>query len=62
MSKAKEITVSIRQVKNLGNYQSLTAEASATVQIEDGDNVYAVYDEAWNVVKAEVGEQLNGRG
>jgi hypothetical protein len=33
----KEIHVSVRYVKNLGNYQSYTAEAGVTAQVEDDE-------------------------
>ena len=54
----REISVSVRQVKNLGNYQSLTAEASATVTLDDGDDLDMVYAQAWTKVKREVESQL----
>lgn len=45
-------------MKNLGNYQSLTAEATATVVLEDGDDPDMVYAHAWTKVKREVESQL----
>lgn len=54
----REISVSVRQVKNLGNYQSLTAEASATVTLDDGDDLDMVYAQAWTKVREEVDSQL----
>lgn len=58
MVQVREISVGVRQVKNLGNYQSLTAEATATVVLEDGDDPDMVYAHAWTKVKREVESQL----
>lgn len=58
--KPKEIHVSTKFVKNLGNYQSFTAEAGMTVQIEQGDNVANAFDKAWETVKNEVSAQIKG--
>ncbi len=58
--KPKEIHVSTKFVKNLGNYQSFTAEAGMTVQIEQNDDVTEVFDKAWETVKNEVSAQIKG--
>ena len=58
MAKFKEINVSAKFTKNLGNYQSFTAEAGATLVLEDGDDVTKVYETAWDTVGEQVGEQL----
>jgi hypothetical protein len=58
--KPKEIHVSTKFVKNLGNYQSFTAEAGITVEIEPEDDVAEVYAKAWETVKSEVSAQIKG--
>jgi ribosomal protein S4E len=58
MAKYKEISVNAKFVKNLGNYQSFTAEAGATLVLEDGDNIKSVYDVAWDTVGDQISEQL----
>ncbi len=57
--KVKEISVTVKYVKNMGNFQSYAAEASATVQVEGGESAEAVYDKAWEMVKDEVRETIN---
>lgn len=56
--KAKEITVSIRYVKNLGNYQSFTAEAGITAEVEPGENPEDVFAKSWTMAKEQVKGQL----
>lgn len=56
--KISEIRVGIRYTKNLGNYESFTAEAGATVVIEPQDDETTVYAPAWEVVKTEVRKQI----
>lgn len=51
--KPKEIHVSTKFTKNLGNYQSFTAEAGMTVEIEPEDDVSDVFDKAWETVKVD---------
>jgi hypothetical protein len=58
--KPKEIHVSTKFVNNLGNYQSFTAEAGITVEIEPEDDVAEVYAKAWEIVKSEVSAQIKG--
>ncbi len=55
--KTKEITVSTRYVKNLGNCQSFTAEASLTAEVED-ESLDNIYDRAWSEVKSQVRKQI----
>jgi hypothetical protein len=55
----KEITVSVRQTKNTGNYQNFVAEASVTSQIEEGGSVDLAYVESWKLVKGEVDKQIS---
>jgi len=58
--KVKEISATFAFTKNLGNYQSMRAEASITVEVEDGENVLAVYDEAFLTVKNQVAKECGG--
>jgi hypothetical protein len=60
--KVKEISATFAFTKNLGNYQSLRAEASITVEVEDGENVLAVYEEAFLTVKQQVAKECGGIG
>lgn len=56
--KAKEISVSIKYVKNLGNYQSFAAEASIVVVVDPGEDTGAVFNEVWAQAKEQVKSQL----
>ena len=60
--KVKEISATFAFTKNLGNYQSLRAEASITVEVEEGENVLAVYEEAFLTVKQQVAKECGGIG
>ena len=60
--KVKEISATFAFTKNLGNYQSLRAEASITVEVEEGENVLAVYEEAFMTVKQQVAKECGGIG
>ncbi len=56
--KVKEVRVSIRFVKNLGNYQSFAAEACATIEVEPGETPEDVFAAGWNLAKGQVSEQI----
>ena len=56
----KEIHVSIKFTKNLGNFQSFTAEAGVVAVVEQGDNIKDVYDSLWNEAKHQVSSQIKG--
>lgn len=58
--KIKEVSATFAFTKNLGNYQSLRAEASITVEVEDGENVLVVYEEAFQTVKSQVAKECGG--
>jgi hypothetical protein len=58
--KDKEIYVSIKFTKNLGNYQSFTAEAGITVEVEQGDITDDVFADAWKTTKEQVSNQIKG--
>ncbi len=54
----KEVRVSIRFVKNLGNYQSFAAEAGATIEVEPGETPEDVFAAGWALAKDQVSEQV----
>ncbi len=56
--KIKEVRMSIKYVRNLGNYQSYTAEAGATIELEPGETPSAVFATGWDMVKGQVREQI----
>ena len=56
--KATEVTVSVKQVKNLGNYENFAVEASITVALDENEKASDVYDKAWSAVKSEVNKQI----
>lgn len=56
--KVREVRVSIRYVKNLGNYQSFTAEAGATIEVELGESPEDVFAEGWTLAKSQVSDQV----
>lgn len=58
--KVKEISATFAYTKNLGNYQSMRAEASITVEVEESENVLAVYEEAFRTVKDQVAKECGG--
>lgn len=58
--KTKEISATFAFTKNLGNYQSMRAEASITVELEPGENEKAVFDTAFAAVKEQVAIQTGG--
>jgi hypothetical protein len=55
----KEISVSVKKVKNMGNYQSFAAEASATVALQKGESPDLAYIEAFKLVNGEVEGQIS---
>lgn len=56
-SQPKSITVSARRTLNLGDYNSVTYEASVDIDL-NGDSIKEVYDKAWNVVTAQVAKRI----
>jgi hypothetical protein len=54
----KEIHVSVRYVKNLGNYQSYTAEAGVTAQVEDDETAEQAFETAWDMTKQQIRSQI----
>ena len=56
--KCKEITVSIKQIKNLGNYQNVAVEASITLVLDESEKSSEAYEKGWTSVKGEVEKQI----
>lgn len=49
--------MSARRTLNLGDYNSVTYEASVDIDL-NGDSIKEVYDKAWNVVTAQVAKRI----
>lgn len=58
MARTTEIRATIRYTKNLGNYESFSAEASVTVALDLEDNEDGCFSSAWDQVKNEVRKQV----
>lgn len=56
--KVKEISVSFKYVKNLGNYQSKSVEAGMVIENNEGEDAQKLYEVAFDTVKQEVKKQL----
>jgi len=56
--KTKEISVSVKFTKNLGNYQSFVAEAGIVMEIEPGDDPGGAFATAFENAKEQVRIQL----
>lgn len=54
MPKVKQISVGATYTKNLGNYQSLKVEANIVMELHDGDDPSAAYEDAWARVQEQV--------
>lgn len=54
MPKVTTVSSSYRRTTSLGNYQSVSIEATATVELEEGDKYEACLKRATDVAKAEV--------
>ena len=57
--KVKEISVSFKFTKNLGNYQSAAVEAGLVVEIQGGESPDDVMTDAFEKGKDDVLTQLN---
>lgn len=57
--KVKEISVSFKFTKNLGNYQSAAVEAGLVVEIQGGESPDEVMTAAFEKAKEHVRTQLN---
>lgn len=56
-SRPKSLTVHARRTLNLGDYNSVSYEASVEVEV-NGDKVQDVYDQAWQLVTNEVQKRI----
>ena len=55
----KEIYVSVKFTKNMGNYQSFVAEAGVTASLDNPDETPGqAFSHAWNMVREEVANQI----
>ena len=54
----KEIHASVRYVKNLGNYQSYTAEAGITAQVEPDETAEQAFETARDMSKQQIRSQI----
>ena len=52
--KIKEIRANFSFTKNLGNFESVKVEAGVTGELESGEDVEEMFQEAFEVVKEEV--------
>jgi hypothetical protein len=60
--KVKQINVGFKFTKNLGNYQSVTAEAGIVAEIDEKDDMNTAFDIMWTSVKEEVRKTINQKG
>jgi len=60
--KITEINAFIKFVKNLGNYQTLAVESGLIAQVDEStENVHAAYKEAYDIVKAQIKENVKNK-
>lgn len=55
----KEVTVGIQRVINLGNYENVRYECSATTVVEDGQTPDEAYTETLSFCKDKVGAEVD---
>lgn len=58
MAKLTQVTVAYKRTHRLADYEMVTAECSATVDFEPGDDGSDVMAVAWDFVKANVKRQI----
>jgi len=54
----KQISVSVKFTKNLGNYQSFVCEAGLVAEIEPGEDTGGAFSAAYDMAKHQVRTQL----
>lgn len=59
--KITQITASFGFTKNMGNYQTLRADASVVVDVEEGEISEEVFKKAFEMVKTQVAIQTGGQ-
>ena len=57
--KDRKITVKIGRTINMGNYESLRADAGLESKIPDGEDSSEYYKSMWNEVNSEVSRAVN---
>lgn len=58
MAKLSQVTFGYRRTHNLGDYNSITADVSATVTLEPGDDAADVAAVAWDFLKRNAKAQV----
>ena len=58
MADINKVTVGIQRVINLGNYENVRYEVTATADVEPGEEVETVYSEVLQFCKDKVGAEL----
>lgn len=56
--KVTEVGVKLGCTKNLGNYNSLRLDASIAFEVEENDDVRAVFAEGWKWLEEEIARKL----
>lgn len=54
MAKLTQITVSVGFTKNVGNFQTIRADASVTLELEPNDDPGKVFRQGWQQVAEQV--------
>lgn len=52
--KIKQVTVGVQRIINLGNYENVRYECTATAEVEEGDNPEQVYADCLHFCKDNV--------
>jgi hypothetical protein len=60
--KVEEITVGYTFTKNLGNYENVKVDASATISVMPGQDVDELYDKAYDSMKKQIRNGLDKFG
>jgi hypothetical protein len=58
MANIRQITVGIQRVINLGNYENVRYEVTATAEVDAHENAEDVYQETLQFCKDKVGAEL----
>ena len=59
--KVREVSATFAFTKNLGNYQSMRAEATVVSEVENGESEEDVFKKIFETAKAQVREQAKSR-
>lgn len=55
----KTVTVGVRRLINLGNYENVTYECIATGDVAEGQNPDEIYNECLDFAKTKIGLELD---